>query len=330
MLKETHYPSKWSVVLVFLVIILLIGGVFAWAFYFNLGTVTVTSVQEFQMSVNGDGVPCEKKSCEISVPPGEYSFKVNAEGYYPQDFRFQVERFQDLDKEISFILIPFLQDYDDKKLPERETSKYVVQASGSDKAIIDSASKESIASFETLIDPVLSYGGNQLTVVDEGRLFFVDLDTGRKLRRFDDDIYVNRAETNSDGTRTLLFVEMDDRDILWMWFHDNNELFPLTWETADDLFQWQYNSVNLAYVISDQLVNTGDESFIDDLLSVTEIDRQPFGLYAYNFDTDEAQLIQVYEDEKNPKEFLIIAERYFILYEDESVEELIVSDLVEQ
>ncbi len=325
MLNETHYPSKWTVATFFLIIFLMIVGVFAWAFYFNLGTLKVIADREFQMFVNGETLDCQTGTCSISLPPESYIVNVKSEGYYSQEFLVQVPRFESFTKSIEFDLIPYLR-ASDKAFEDEEFSFAYRLEKKDEMTQLLAQNDDLISSFESLNDPVFSFGAQQAAVVDEGRLFFVDLETGRKQRRFDDDIFVRAAKVAKDGIRTVLFVTVDDIDQVWMWFHDSQELFPMTWSFEADLFAWDIEKTQSAYLITKDLGGSEDESFLDDLLDVVDLETGSTALYRYNFDSDESQLIEVFDLNKTPKRLLRNGLEYFIEYEDSSVDQIVVSD----
>jgi hypothetical protein len=325
MLKETHYPSNWTVTVVFLVIFLLIVGVFAWAFYFNLGTIRVEANQTLQMTVNGDAVKCLENTCEVTLPPAVYQISLSSSGYYEQSFPIEVLRFQTINRQITFDLIPYLSDFS-ASLPQKENLKFEFISVGLGSGLFESESGDLVTSFDSLIDPDMSLGEGYASIVDDGRLFFVDLKTGRKQRRFDDDLKILRSHTSPDGIRSIIFALMDEQEYIWMWFHDNNELQPITWLTQPNLFQWRGDLVNSAYVITDELSSKEDESFLNDLLDVAETIQSPLSLYSYNFDTDKVQFVVRFDEDKIPQELHKINERYFIEYDDDSYDELIVAE----
>lgn len=326
MLNETHYPSKWSVAFVFLVIVLMIAGVFAWAFYFNLGTLIVTSSHPLQMIISGENVECVEKSCEISKVPGVYNVQVFSEGYYDQRFSVELGRFTTLRKEVNFQIVPYLQEYSDN-LPKREATEIQLLVNDQTTELVNTLDSTSIASFESLKNPILDTAEMRSVIIDDGRMFVVDMESGRKLRRFGDLINVEAADINDKGTRTVFFAKLDPTlPSMWLWFHDADEMTPQTLLTNPDFFVWVEDSEHEAFLLSKTLVNGEEDSFIEEFLDGVDFSEQALALYRYNFDTASAQFISFFEEERQPKKLHSIAGRYFLEYVDQSIDELIVSE----
>lgn len=325
MFNEPHYPSKWTVVTVFSVLLLLIIGVFAWAFYFNLGTILVRSDRSFVLEGAAEAITCDQASCEMRLPPGSYDFIAHADGYYDESFRVVLERWTLAEKTLDFELIPFLQELQLSEIPEEDPLPVSLQFRSGKMQLISLENDEEriLTDFESLREPLVRVGGNQIVVVDEGRLFFVDLESGRKLRRFDDSVYVNDAFVSDNGNRILLFVRMEDVDHLWLWFTESSELVPLLWYAPPSLLQWESDVEHRIYVITDQLQESDDPSLFADILDRAEITVSTLQLFQYNLDTGEARSIRDFSG-KVPTDLLHRGGRYFVQYEEGDFEELVV------
>jgi len=325
-LNEPHYPSKWSVALVFSVILLLIIGVFVWAFYVNLGTVIVSGDQSFSVKVNGDLHQCAEGSCEISLPPGFYDFTAQSDGYYEESFSLLVERWAEVNYPLRFVLVPFLEELAESDLPDQDKLPVRVnRTNGTIQFIREDAGVENIVTeFETLSDPQVRLGGNQALIVDKGRLFFVDLESGRKQRRFDNTVFVSDALVSDNGKRALLFVSMEGADLILLWFNQTSEMMPLQWYEKPEFVQWERGVDHRVYVISDQLQEKNNPSLFADLLQSTNLAEPEKSLFQVNVDTDEVKSIYTFSELKKPVRLMLRDERYFVEYEEGNVEELVV------
>lgn len=325
-LEEPHYPSKWTVALVFGVILLLIIGVFVWAFYLNLGTVIVRGDQVFTVEVNGDVHQCAEGTCEISLSPGLYDFTAHSEGYYEESFSLQVERWSEVDYPLRFVLVPFLQELEEADLPDEDKLPVRVnRTNGTIQFIREDAGIENIVTeFETLSDPQVRLGGNLALIVDKGRIFFVDLESGRKQRRFDDTVSVYDALVSDNGKRALLFLSMEGSDFIWLWFNETSELMPLQWYENPEFVQWERGVDHRIYVISDQLQERSDPSLFADLLQTVNLSEPELHLFQVNLDTDEVKTIHSFSSLEKPVRFMLRDGRYFVEYEEGNIEELFV------
>ncbi|MGE3278420.1 MAG: hypothetical protein AB7J40_01280 [Candidatus Altimarinota bacterium] len=322
MLNEPHYPSKWSVAIVFAVIVLLIGGVFAWAFYFNFGSVHLRSLQNFTVTVNGDTYSCVPE-CEISLPPGRYDFAANASGFYDKSFELDVSRWQTQEQDVAFELIPFLKPSSLTEIPPMEERSFLRTESGVQVLYLKTAEGERrITDFESLIDPQLQVSDTNAVVVDSGRAFFVDLETGRKIRRFDDTVRVERALLSDRGKRVLFFVKLGDDDLLWIWDHETNQLSTLSWYEPMERIVWRDHEDHRLFVISDHMSDSANTALLDELVQNVDPEK-PLGLFSINLDTEEVREITLFE-EKLPRKFLRRADRFFVEYEGGTFDELVV------
>jgi len=321
MLNEPHYPSKWSVAIVFAVIVLLIGGVFLWAFYLNFGSVQLRSTQNFTTTVNGETYSCVPQ-CEISLPPGTYDFVASAQGYYERSFTLDVSRWDTQEQEIDFELIPFLRPATLTEIPPSEERAFLRTESGVQVLYTTSAEGERrVTDFESLVEPSLQVSEENAIVVDSGRAFFVDLDTGRKIRRFDDTIRVEQALLSDHGKRVLFFVELEGDELLWVWDHDTNQLSTLNWYEPMDRIMWRDDGDHRLFVITNQLTDSAKSSLFDELID--DVEERPLGLLMVNLDSDEVREISLF-GEKIPRKFLRRGDRYFVEYEGGTFDELVV------
>lgn len=325
MLNEPHYPSQWSVAVVMGVIALLIAGIFAWAFYFNFGTLHLSTTRNFTATVDGKSYSCLSE-CDISLPPGRYDVLVQAEGQYDQTFTVDISRWNIQDFSFAFQLVPYLRQSALADLPEEDTSGYFKTESGV-QVLYQSAPTGDVrvAEFESLKNPVVQIAAQRAIVVDSARAFFVELDTGRKIRRFDDSVQVESALLSDGGKRVLFFVELEGKSFLWIWENETNQLTPLTWYESPDFIQWDLNQDHRLLVVTDQLVDSSQSSLLDQLTENTAPEVKTFGLYFFNLDSGEARLINSFGAEK-PERLLRREDRYFVEYQDGSLDELVVRE----
>lgn len=319
---EPHYPSKWTAAIVFLVIFLLIGGIFAWAFYFNYGTLALRADRNFTVEIKGESYVCDRV-CEVELPHGTHRAVVRTEGYYDQSFSVDIQRFQVLEKDLVFDLIPYLKPISTQELPPEPSSPYRFVAGTGTAMNLVSTEGVLVTSFESLQDPVVQIAGDSALVLDQARAFFVRLSDGKKLRRFDDTIAVKGALLSDLAKRTLFSVTLKGADFLWVWLDETNELMTLPWNESIVRVQWQPGVDHRLFVISDQLSDASQSSLIDQVVESVQPDQKVLGLFSYNIDTDEAQLLASFFD-KNPSQLLRRGDRYFVEYEGGVVEELVV------
>jgi len=326
MLTEAHYPSKWSVALVFFVIMLLIAGVFAWAFYFNMGTLIISADRDFELEINGEVNSCLEASCQLQLPPTVYEATVSAEGYYDEVFYVEIVRWKEFSKDLKLSLVPYLQDISSSDLPAPIAGKaFFKKSAEGDQALYlrENGDEKLVASFESLKDPKVQAAGNTAIVIDDGRIFFVDLVEGRKLRRFDDSVEIIDALMSDAGKRVLLFVKMQDLEQLWVWYDETNELMPLSWYEMPEYVKWESGTDHRLYVLSDKLTDETDENLIGELIDSIETEEEKLTLFKYNLDTEKARKINIFAGVL-PSELIKTDERYFVRFEGDVYQELVV------
>lgn len=320
MLEEPHYPSKWSVAIVFAVILILIIGVFAWAFYFNRGSLIIQGDRNFSLEVNGKEYACTT-SCTVSLPPNIYEITARAEGYYEQRFSMQVSRWQATERHLSFELIPFLKPVSVQEIPEPSLPDVRLEPAEGSKVWLTFQGK-TITTFESLQEPRVQAGGSLAVVLDKGRIFFVDLVSGRKIRRFDDTVLVRDALMSDNGNKVLLFVTTQQTDLLWLWIQETSEMITLGWYSPSSFIQWQSGKDHRFFVISDQLQGSQKGSLLEEVVESAKLTKF-LTLFQYNLDTGKAEEIKVF-DEKKPVKLHRRGERYFVEYEGGEYQELVV------
>lgn len=329
MLDDPHYPSSKSVAAVFFVIFLLMAGVFVWAFYLNYGTAVLSANQPFTVAVNGNDYDCSAKICRIDLPPQSYEFVARSQGYYDQTFRLDLTRNREKNYVIDFELIPFLQDYSEKNLPLDPDIGYSFQP-GEKKGVLNlvhMSDQALVTSFDSLKNPSLQIAGSLALVVDTGRVFFVNLADGSKLRRFDDSIEIVDAKLSDLGNRVLLFVRVEqngsDAEQLWVWHQDTQELRPMSWYEPPERISWDIGVDHRILVITDQFHVQEKDSLMEQVLNTPGLAAPELLLYRYNLDTDEKKLIEAI-DVSLAKALIRRGERFFVEIGDQQVKELVV------
>ncbi|MDP3975761.1 MAG: hypothetical protein Q8P95_02480 [bacterium] len=322
MLAEPHYPSKWSVVIVFLVIFLMIGGVFAWAFWLNFGTVHLSSDLAFLARVRGEEHYCPTR-CDLELPPGTYSFEAVAEGYYPETFSLTLSLWGELSQQLTFRFVPVLQESPLASVPGAEILLFTFQRSGQDYHLYDLRDEEPrfVSSFQSLDSPKIHAAGNLAVVLDQGRIFFVHVGDGRKQRYFDDTVRILEALVSDGGERVLIFAEAKGLKQLWLWHEPSQELRPLSWYAEPGFVQWQAQAEHRLFVVSDQLQDQEGRSLAGDFVDAVSSEKVvKTGLFSYNLDTEKALLLA--ELDQLPRQLLRRGERYFVQVEEEQYREL--------
>lgn len=321
MLNEPHYPSRWSVIAVFLTISLLIAGVFAWAFYFNFGTLVVNSDEAFLLDASGDTFACIGGDCEISLSPGQYNIVASQEGHYPEEFELTVARWEKIVKNIEFTLIPYLQATGSENIPEEVSGDVYLRDSEETMDLM--SGDQLITSFDSLSAPVLQSGGTNAVIFDSGRLFFVDLETGRKTRRFDDTVDVRAARLSDNGEKVLLFVELDGLNFIWVWLNESDELLTYDVYAEPNLIQWEAGRDYRIFIISDQLTESEPGSVFEESVGLLGEGTSQMSLFRYNLDSGEILKIADLGD-KEARRLIRRGDRYFIEYAGDRYEELVV------
>ena len=292
----------------FFVIILLIAGVFGWAFWLNKGTLVVKSDREFRIELNGEIKICAQGLCEIKLTPREYSVVARSNGYYDETLAVDVSRWSISEKILNFELVPYLKDVSAADVPVDD---------------VKPISKEVLSLFESLKDPMVKQAGNTALVLDQGRIFFVDLDTKRRVRRFDDTVQVNDARLSDDGDKVLLFVKMAGQDLLWIWKNSLSELTTFDWYEKSEFIQWAENKSHIFYIITDKLVDLEKKTILEDAAAIVETQQNPLVLFKYNLDTDDAKKIEEFSGE-TPVSLLRRGDRFFVSYASGRYRELVV------
>lgn len=335
MLNDPHYPSPKSVALVFFVIFLLMAGVFVWAFYLNYGTAVLSADQPFTVAVNGNDYDCSIKTCRIDLPPQSYEFNARSQDYYDQTFRLDLTRNREKNYAVDFELIPFLKDYPEKNLPPVPDLGYSFQA-GEKKGVLKlvrMSDQALITSFDSLKNPSLQVAGSLALVVDTGRVFFVNLADGSKLRRFDDSIEIFDAKLSDTGNRVLLFVRVKQngadgaadnvKEQLWVWHQDTQELRPMSWYEPPERISWDIGVDHRVFVITDQFHVQEKDSLMEQVLNTPGLAAPELLLYRYNLDTDEKKEIESV-DVSLAKALIRRGERFFVEMNDGVIKELVV------
>jgi hypothetical protein len=322
MLNEPHYPSSSSVLLVFGVIFVLILGVFAWAFYFNFGSVQLSAARNFTVDVNGKTHSCVP-ACEIDLPPNTYDFAARSEGYYDEIFTLDVARWDLISLDLKFQLVPFVRSAASGDIPDAIDTAVVKNIAGKQSLYVTTDGVEKmITDFESLTDPIVRVSPVNALVVDRGRAFFVELESGRRIRRFDDTVQVLDALLSDDGKRSLFFVKTQEREFIWVWDNELNQLSILPWYVDAKYVQWDIDQDHRFFVITNQLSDADQTSFLDQLVQdPTAI--KPMGLFLYNLDSTVARQLVVF-DEKVPDRIFRRGDRYFMEYAGGEFEELVV------
>ncbi|MDP2690825.1 MAG: hypothetical protein U1C97_03015 [Candidatus Gracilibacteria bacterium] len=318
MLNEPHYPSKWTVVMVFFIILLTISGIFVWVFFLNKGTIILQSDIGFVVELEGERIACETGQCQMKLTPQVYEAVASTDGYYDESFSFEVHRFVEDWKTLRFELIPYLKTITVTELPSETLGLLDLRENG-DLYFQDAL----LTSFESLSDPILRSSSNQAVLIDQGRVFFVDLQTGRKIRRFDDTVMVQDVKISDDGKRVLLFVDLQGVPFIWLWMNETNELIPLSWYESPDRVQWELGQNYRVFVLSSQLNDESRTSQIDELIDSVNTDKKSLALYRFNLDTEKAQQVAEFP-EKIPSALQRRNQQYFVQMDNELYQELVV------
>lgn len=322
MLNEPHYPSKWSAAVVFGIILLLIGGIFSWAFYFNFGTLELISTRNFNAAVNGKTYSCLTR-CDISLPPNSYDVLVQSEGHYDQSFTMNIVRWDTAQAEFAFQLVPYLKQSSLTEVPVEEPRASFRTESGSQVLYVTmETGDQAVTDFESLKEPVVRVSEKNAIVLDSGRAFFVDLLTGGKIRRFDDTVQISDALLSDRGNRVLFFVELQGNRFIWMWDNEENQLTPLPWYEPVEALEWEVDQDHRIFVVTDQLTDPSQSSLLDQLSESAGNAPKVNGLFFYNLDSGEARQVATFGSEK-PTLFRR-GDLYFLKYQDGSIDELVV------
>ena len=315
----------WSVALVLFVILLMMAGVFSWAFYFNLGEVDFHADRSFSVTVNGDTTACSS-SCTLSLPPGSYPVRAEAEGSYSQDLTILITRSETLDQPLTFHPVPYLRPISAEEVsPDEAATIQLIKASSGEQRLVstDSSAPTPLATFESLVDPSLSCGRILCTIVDEGRVFIIDLLSRRKRRLFDDSVIVSSAQVSQNGQRALLFLELEGIDQVWVWYQQSSQIAPTSLQEPASRLVWFPDSDYEILALSQTLRDTTERSVIEDFVSSITEAEQTWSLYRYNLDTKSAQAIAEFTADQIPLQLLHRQQRSFIEFADGEWQELV-------
>ena len=329
MILEPHVPTKWKAIGVLSAILLLIVGIFVWVFAIHVGTVIVEADRGFTLKANGVSSDCSGARCELKLFPNNYDFVAHAEGSYDETFSARVERGRTIEKSLQFRLVPYLEEAL-SELPKADAAASSASLRRSSEGLMSlfftpsGGEERLVTTFETLQDPKVRFGGNLLVIIDQGRLFFVDLDSGRKTRRFDESILVSDALVSDRGKRVLLFLNAEGRDQLWIWQVESSEIIPLPWYEEPSLVQWDLFGDHQLLVITDELL-AGSESVFDQILSTvpSQGSSGSLTLFLYHIDTGKADEVVVFSEEL-PMSLDRIQDRYFVALKGGQYRELVV------
>lgn len=322
MQEDPHYPSRWTVLTVFIVLFMMIAGVFAWAFYFNFGTLVMRSDGPFRLQVRGENYDCTT-TCEVSLPPGDYDALVQKQGYFDETLRFFMPRWQTVEAEVSFRLIPYVETLDSlEDLPDQDAASYELERSGEEWTLLDLNNERDVTLFLSLQDPQIDNGGDVISVLDQERVFFVDKNTGRKQRRFGEEVVVEHVDVSPEGKRSLLFVEAEDQKQVWIWFHESNELQPLSWYADPEFVKWDPSSDYKLFVVSDQIQPQGGAgTLFDEVLESAQIVENPLALLHVNLDTRKAdEVFRFSEESEKPTSLELRQGRLFMIFAERAQE----------
>ncbi len=321
MLSEPHYPSPRNVAVVFAVLLLLIAGVFVWAFVINFGHVEIEGSQPFSVEVDGRNFDCSSKSCTVDLPPRPYTFLALSKGFYNITFSIPVPRWQTVGKTLNFELVPYLKPRTEDLPAPVLAFRFEKDRTGKVSLVHDEAGKKNVVTiFDTLKNPTLEVKGKQAVIVDSGRTFLVDLTDGRKLRRFDDSVNVSEALLSDSGKTVLFAVHVHDQDQLWIYSIERSDLRTLSWQQAPEFLQWNPGEDHRLLIVTQDLDE--EKSLLKKVQQTIPGTANPWKLLRYNLDTEKAEKILDF-GEKTPKRFLRVEDRSIIEVESGEKEELI-------
>lgn len=317
---QPHYPSKWTVAGVFFAIFLMIGGVFLWAFVFNLGTVVVRSDQDFSLIVDGDTVDCGFQECRVDLAVGDHQFLAQAPGSRDQIFSLTVSRGELLDIPLTFQLIPTLQALSEPLPPSDAISLQLLESSVGYE--IQDSEGDSLLTFESLVDPRFVFASHFSAVLDEGRFFVLDLVQMRRRRVFDDTVTVRDVRVSQTGERMLVFVRESGVDQVWMLTPSTMQLMPLSLPLLSDQLVFKPGSEHYLFVLSRDLQPTDETTFLDAIVEVTtDPTIRPLRLFLLNLDTLQIEFIADIGDEF--ESMFTRASRVFIQKSPDFIQEIV-------
>lgn len=318
MLDDPHYPSPKSVLGFFIVIVFLMVGVFAWAFYFNFGTISFSASQIFSVQVNGKNILCTTSPCLLSLPPNTYRFVASSEGFYDQSDELTVSRWKETTTVLSFEKIPFLQPFS-SPLPDYKPEGFFEQR-GSVKHLV--VRQKPIATFESLQNPTVQVQGDWALIIDPPRAFQVNLIDGRKLRRFDDSIEVKAALLSDQGKTMLFDVIMKGASVLLFFDQDSSQVTTLSWYEPISQIVFAKGQDSRIIVISKTLRDSKKPSILEEVVTSTNGSENLLGLFQVSLQSEEIRQITLFSGAV-PRSLMRRGERVFVIYEQETIDELI-------
>lgn len=312
MLTEPHYPSKWTVAGVFILILLLIGGIFFWAFILNRGTLVVSGERAFTLEAGGSTWECNT-SCTVSLPPVVHHVIARATGFYDQKFQITIQRFKTLEKGVTFELIPKLVLMSDD-LPEQ------IQTTTLEK-IPEGKYRIGKLVFESLKNPVLRMVGERAVIIDEGRFFYVNLEQGSRSRKFDDSVLIQDAILSDDGARVLIFARSKGMDQLWIWQPDQNTLSLLSWYESPSHVVFEPQKSHRLLIISSSLLPSNTDTMLEKVMQSADGISKTDRLLRLNLDSEEIFSLEEFSDSE-ARQMFRRGERVFV-QKGEIVQELL-------
>ena len=288
MIDEPHYPSKWTVVLVFFFLGLMIAGVFVWAFVLNRGTLLVSSDRAFQLDVGGQTLDCAQR-CEVKLVPQVYQLGLSSVGYQDQVKEVQIERWREERVAVVFELEPYLEPIEARDIPDQESQWVELQPVGGQYEMHRLSDDQVLASFETLERPIVHEGELYSFVQDQARLFVVDHEQSRRLRLFDESVSVKDVLVSDSGKRALFFIVQEGIESQWLWSAEGQELRLLEQSFPEGRVQWKPGVEHVVYVLTAE--SAEEAGIMQEFLDTLDVSEKTYRLLEWNLDTGRSKAL---------------------------------------
>lgn len=115
--NEVHKPSRKQAVLFFLFTLALAGGIIAWLFILNKGSLTIESGFPLHVSAGVEDADCAGPPCALKLTPGSYTVIIRKAGFFDDTETVHVVRGQETKITPHFQFIPVVREVGELVLP---------------------------------------------------------------------------------------------------------------------------------------------------------------------------------------------------------------------
>lgn len=319
-----HYrPTSSAVLWVLAIVVVLIAGIFVWGYWINVGTLQIKGEFPFRIFAGAqDGFCSNEVDCRFDLSPGVYDVSLEKQGYYPQKRSVALLRGETALLSVGFELIPFLEPYEgDLDLEARgplvewgevvsygwreERAVYVKaredgpaeQSEEAEVFLWNGKTSESVAFFDTLDHPSVFLGDRDVVLMEDGRIFVVDLVDKRRERILSGSSVGNEVAWDSGGT-VFLVVYSDSGGVekSGVWDTEFRKFRSIELGLRVGASVWNFSDPRVLLVVGDQFGAEPPDGVLDGgglLLDAVASEREHY-LYEVRFlISEESELVEV-------------------------------------